>query len=131
MAPFFDVLGVREMPGVRPLSPNSPALTRRLLDALLDSLCEMVSRDEGAGMWNGVLGGRRSSDCEMMRGVALSVPHVISCFTAAGPSSDGVGEGRFGTSEKLFMVGERGRSGNKYVSKMRTARGKWAYKECP
>jgi hypothetical protein len=62
--PFFDALvGVREMmPGVRPPSPNSPALTRKLFDALFDSFCATVSRDVSAGMWNGVLGGGRSSD---------------------------------------------------------------------
>lgn len=53
-----------------------------------------------AGKWNGVLGPGRlsgSSDCDIIRGVALSVPHVINCFTAVGPSSDAVGEGRLGT----------------------------------
>ena len=62
--PFFDALpGVRDsMPGVRPPSPKSPALTRKLFDALLDSFCATVSRDVGAGRWNGVLGGGRSSD---------------------------------------------------------------------
>lgn len=45
-----------------------------------------------------------------MRGVALRVPHVMSCFTAAGPSSDAVGEGMFGTREKLLEVGDLGRS---------------------
>lgn len=62
-------------------------------------------------MWKGVVGGGRgASDCERMRGVALSVPHVISCLTAAGPSSDGVGEGMLGMKEKLFIVGDLGRS---------------------
>lgn len=46
-----------------------------------------------------------------MRGVALSVPHVINCLTAAGPSSDGVGEGIEGTSGKVLIVGDFGRSG--------------------
>ena len=45
-----------------------------------------------------------------MRGVALSVPHVISCFTAVGPSSEGEGEGIAGKSENPLFVGERGRS---------------------
>lgn len=45
-----------------------------------------------------------------MRGVAFRVPHVISCFTAAGPSSDGVGDGIVGTREKLLIVGDLGRS---------------------
>ena len=47
---------------------------------------------------------------EMIRGVALSVPHVMSCLTAAGPSSEGVGEGTEGRREKPLPVGERGRS---------------------
>jgi hypothetical protein len=71
----------------------------------------MDSREETAGMWNGVLGvanSTGSSDCDIMRGVAFSVPQVISCFTAAGPSSAAVGEGRSGTSVKL--VGDLGRS---------------------
>jgi hypothetical protein len=45
-----------------------------------------------------------------MRGVAFRVPQVISCFTAAGPSSEGVGEGIVGTREKWFIVGDLGRS---------------------
>jgi hypothetical protein len=49
-----------------------------------------------------------------MRGVALSVPHVMSCLTAVGPNSEGVGEGKFGTKEKLFIVGDLGRSGRAY-----------------
>lgn len=49
---------------------------------------------------------------DMIRGVAFSVPHVMSCCTAEGPSSDGVGEGTLGTKEKLLFVGERGRSGH-------------------
>ena len=82
----------------------------------MDNLWEIISREECAGRWNGVLGGGRddssagSSDWEIIRGVAFSVPHVISCFTADGPSSDGVGEGRLGTREKLFIVGDFGRS---------------------
>jgi hypothetical protein len=43
-----------------------------------------------------------------MRGVAFRVPHVISCFMAAGPSSEGVGEGIVGTKEKSLIVGDRG-----------------------
>lgn len=117
MFPFLGVApGVLETPGVRPTepSPSKPALTRKLLEALFESLWDMASRDEMAGMLKGVLGVGRSAGsslCEMMRGVAFSVPHVISCLTAAGPSSDGVGEGRFGTREKFFRVGELGRSG--------------------
>src|SRR5882672_4991278 len=45
-----------------------------------------------------------------MRGVAFRVPQVMSCFTAAGPSSEGVGDGIVGTREKLFIVGDLGRS---------------------
>lgn len=56
----------------------------------------------------GVANSAGSSDCDMIRGVALSVPHVISCLTAAGPSSAAVGEGRSGTREK--PVGDLGRS---------------------
>ena len=51
-----------------------------------------------------------SSDCDNTRGVAFRVPHVISSFTAAGPSSEGVGEGTEGTREKLSDVGDFGRS---------------------
>jgi hypothetical protein len=90
-------------------SPSNPAFVRRLFDALFDNLCEIISRDDGAGMWKGVLEGG-SSDCERTRGVALSVPQVMSCLTAFGPSSEGVGEGRLGTSEKLCIVGDLGRS---------------------
>lgn len=50
-----------------------------------------------------------SSPDEMTRGVPISVPQVISCLTAFGPSSEGVGEGRSGTNEKV-PGGERGRS---------------------
>jgi hypothetical protein len=73
-------------------------------------------------MWNGVFGAARggsagSSDRERMRGVAFRVPQVISCFTATGPSSDGVGEGMVGTNEKLFIVGDLGRSGKSSLVK--------------
>ena len=106
-----------EIPGVLPPC-KSPAFARKLFDALADNLCEIVSRDEGPGIWNGVFGAGRMTtsagssldDWERMRGVALRVPHVISCFTAAGPSSEGVGEGIVGTREKLFIVGDLGRS---------------------
>ena len=56
----------------------------------------------------GVAKSTASSDWDMMRGVAFSVPQVINCFTAAGPSSAAVGEGRSGTREKF--VGDLGRS---------------------
>jgi len=46
-----------------------------------------------------------------MRGVAFRVPHVMSCFTAAGPNSEGVGEGIVGTKENLLIVGDLGRYG--------------------
>jgi hypothetical protein len=46
----------------------------------------------------------------MIRGVALSVPQVISSLTPAGPSSEGVGEGRSAMREKLFIVGDLERS---------------------
>ena len=36
----------------------------------------------------------------MIRGVAFSVPQVMSCFIAADPNSAGVGDGSLGTSEK-------------------------------
>lgn len=116
--------------GVRPPRlgiPNRPAFARKLFAAFVESLCEMRSRDEGGAMWKGVLGveissvaaavAGSSSDCDRIRGVALSVPHVISCFTAAGPSSDGVGEGIAGTNEKLLIVGDLGRSVVTNVSK--------------
>lgn len=45
---------------------------------------------------------------EIIRGVALSVPHVMSCLTAAGPSSEGVGEGIVGRRENPLFVKERG-----------------------
>lgn len=110
-------------PGVRatgPPRPSSPALARRLFAALFDSLLESCSREDRAGRWNGVLGGGRdsagSSDCDIIRGVAFKVPQVISCLTAAGPSSAAVGEGRLGTREKLLIVGDLGRSVTIYVS---------------
>jgi hypothetical protein len=44
--------------GVLPsdLMPNSPALARKLFDALLDNLCDINSRGVIAGRWKGVLG---------------------------------------------------------------------------
>jgi len=91
------------IPGVAPPRPNISALARRLLEALLESLFEMTSRDDGAGRWNGVLEvgpSNAGSSEDIIRGVAVRDPQVMSCFTAAGPSCSGVGEGRFGTSEK-------------------------------
>ena len=95
----------------------SIALARRLFEAVLESLWPSFSRAVGGGRWKGVFGGGRSlfpdsagSSSEMIRGVALSVPQVMSCLTAAGPSSEGVGEGSVGRREKPLAVGERGRS---------------------
>jgi hypothetical protein len=70
----------------------------------------MRSREDGAGKWNGVLGGgiNASSEDEMIRGVPSSLPHVISSFTPAGPSSEGVGEGIAGTSENPLVFGDLG-----------------------
>lgn len=100
-----------------PGTPSNPALALKLLAALLESLCERRSRDDGAAMWKGVLGGgieddgsSISSDEERILGVAVRVPHVMSCLTAAGPSWEGVGDGTAGTSEKLLIVGDFGRS---------------------
>ena len=113
--PFLDPEAAA--PGVRPPCNNS-AFARKLFDAFADNLCDIDSRNEGPGIWNGVLGGGKgstaSSDCERIRGVALSVPHVISCLTASGPSSEGVGEGIVGTSEKLSIAGVFGRSVKRY-----------------
>jgi hypothetical protein len=57
-----------------------------------------------------VLGGgiNASSEDEMIRGVPSSLPHVISSFTPAGPSSEGVGEGIAGTSENPLVFGDLG-----------------------
>ena len=102
------------IPGVRPICPRpkSPALARKLFEALLDNLCEIASRLEISCKRNGVLGGgmSASSGFDMMRGVAPSVPQVISCLTAAGPSSAGVGDGTLGTSLKPPLDGDVGRS---------------------
>ncbi len=101
---------VREMSGT-PLSML--AFVRKLFDASLDSLCERRSLELGSAIRKGVAGVGKSagsSDCDRTRGVALSVPHVMSCFTAAGPSSEGVGDGIEGTSELTSLVGDLGRS---------------------
>ena len=93
--------------------PSKPAFARRLLAASLDNLCERRSRELGSAIRNGVAGvgmSGGSSDCESTRGVAFKVPHVISCFIAAGPSSDGVGDGIEGTNECTSFVGDFGRS---------------------
>jgi hypothetical protein len=71
---------VREIPGVLP-PPNRIAFARRLFEAFAESLCEIRSRFDGPSMRNGVLGSGISagSSEEMIRGVASSVPHVMSC----------------------------------------------------
>ena len=91
--------GVRERPGVLP-PPNRIAFARRLFEAFAESLWEMRSRLEGPAMRNGVLGSGTSagSSEEIIRGVASRVPQVMSCLTAVGPNSSGVGEGIAGTS---------------------------------
>ena len=78
--------GVRK-PGI----PSNSALARRLLAAEFESLCDSCSRADGGAIWKVTGGGistdsAGSSDCDRMRGVAFSVPQVISCLTAAGPS---------------------------------------------
>lgn len=75
----------------------------------------------GADIWKGVVGvgadaSAGSSDCERMRGVPARVPQVMSCLTAAGPSSDGVGDGREGTYEKSLTPGDLGLSVGKVMS---------------
>ena len=102
---------VREVPGVLP-PPNIVAFARRLLEAFAESLWEMRSRLDGPAMWNGVLGSGTSagSSREMIRGVASSVPQVMSCLTAAGPSSSAVGEGIAGTNPNPLLLGELGLS---------------------
>jgi hypothetical protein len=71
---------------------------------------ESASLDDGARTWNGATAvprtpaaeaveGSMSSAAWRMRGVLLRVPQVMSCLTAAGPSSDGVGEGMTATRE--------------------------------
>ena len=119
IAPFFvdPPTSDRTLEGV--LDPgtllNISAFVLRLFAALFESRSESCSRAVGAAIWN-VFGGSSSvasagsSDCDNTRGVAFSVPHVISCLTAAGPSSEGVGEGIDGTREKLLVIGDLGRS---------------------
>lgn len=107
----LELADAREIPGTL----RSPALARKLFAAFVDNLCEMRSRAEGAKIWKGVFGvpgdgSAGSSDWDRIRGVAFRVPHVMSCFIAIGPNSDGVGEGTAGTSEKLSPVGDLGRS---------------------
>jgi hypothetical protein len=78
------------------------AFARKLFAADDESLWDNTSRLVGADIRKGVLGtgadaSAGSSDCERMRGVPARVPQVISWLTAAGPSSDGVGDGSEGT----------------------------------
>ena len=118
--------GVHDGGGMSPFlrawaGPSKLAFARRLFAAEDESLCESTSRLVGAEMWKGVLGvsadaSAGSSDCERMRGVPARVPQVMSCLTAAGPSSDGVGDGREGTYEKLFTPGDLGLSVGKVMS---------------
>lgn len=101
---------VRETPGVLP--PSRIALARRLFEAFAESLWEILSRLDGPAMRNGVLGSGTSagSSDEIILGVASRVPQVISCLTATGPSSSGVGEGIAGTSPNPLSLGELGLS---------------------
>ena len=101
----------REIPDALP-PPNRIAFARRLFDAFADSLWEIRSRLDGLAMRNGVLGSGTSagSSEKIIRGVASSVPQVMSCLTAAGPSSSGVGEGIAGTNPNPLFLGELGLS---------------------
>lgn len=89
--------------------PNISALARKLFDALSASLWPTASLAVIAGMWKGVRKSPGGSSASLIiLGVELRVPHVIRCFTAAGPSSAGVGEGRLGISENPCFLGELG-----------------------
>jgi hypothetical protein len=95
MSPFL--LSNPELP-----EPIKLTLARSDREADEARRCESASRAVGAAMRNGVLGSSTmplSSPpvLESMRGVPSNVPVVMSCFTAAGPSSEGVGEGSAGT----------------------------------
>jgi len=102
---------VREVPGFLP-PPNRIAFARRLFEAFAESLWEIRSRLDGPAIRNGVLGSGTStgSSEEIIRGVASSVPQVMSCLTAVGPSSSGVGEGIAGTNPNPLLLGELGLS---------------------
>ena len=81
-----------------PLPARRPALVRKDFAADDDRRCDSASRAVGPAIRNGVFGvSAGSSDWDSMRGVPVKVPHVISCLTAEGPSSDGVGDGMVGT----------------------------------
>lgn len=111
MFPLVRSDGVRETPGILP-PPNKIAFARRFFEAFAESLCEMRSRLDGPAMRNGVVGSGTSagSSEEMIRGVAFRVPQVMSCLTAVGPNSSGVGEGMAGTNPNPLSLGELGLS---------------------
>jgi hypothetical protein len=52
---LLDPVAGVEIPGGLPPC-KSTAFARKLFDAVADNLCEIVSRDDGPGMWNGVFG---------------------------------------------------------------------------
>ena len=108
IVPFFPESGVFANRSPRIAGLNISLLARRLRDALSESLWDIASRAEISGMWKGVAG---SPVWLIILGVESSVPHVTSCFNAAGPNSAGVGDGRFGTSPKFRALGDLGWSG--------------------
>lgn len=112
--PMFPLVRSNDVrvPCVLPPLPRRMAFALRLFEAFAESLWEIRSRLEGPAIRNGVLGSGTStgSSEEMIRGVASRVPQVISCLTAAGPSSSGVGEGIAGTNPNPFSLGEPGLS---------------------
>lgn len=110
MFPLVRSSGMRDVPGVLP--PSRIAFARRLFEAFAESLCEILSRLDGPAMRNGVPGSGTSagSSEEIIRGVASRVPQVMSCLTAAGPNSSGVGEGIVGTNPNPLFLGELGLS---------------------
>jgi hypothetical protein len=55
---LLDLAAGFEIPAVLPPC-NSPAFARKLFAAFADNLCEIASREEGLGKWNGVLGAGR------------------------------------------------------------------------
>lgn len=111
MFPLVRSSGMRDIPGVLP-PPSRIAFARRLFEAFAESLCEIRSRLDGPAMRNGVFGSGASAGSpeEIIRGVASRVPQVMSCLTAAGPSSSGVGEGIVGTNPNPLLLGELGLS---------------------
>lgn len=102
MDPRSPTPGVRETNARTPLPPlMRAAFVRRLFEALFESFMPMTSLEDGRLIRNGVLGVgmSSSSDLEIIRGVALRVPQVISSLTAAGPSCSGEGDGIVGNKE--------------------------------